>query len=178
MNQLPEIAKRIGRLRAITGFRRIPHTLHGACPRSTPQRNRCLARVRSPDHPVFANVDAIGHENAKEWPALLSSQLTSPVRWKQILHQLSGLGFITRRGKTGSVLTGMAKGLKDLTTISITSPSDVDKLLKQLLVNNPRHQMHLKVNIYLQPNALFVSPCAGIFTPTDKDLTEAKPVFS
>ena len=67
---------------------------------------------RSPDHPVFANVDAIGHENAKEWPALLSSQLTSPVRWKQILHQLSGLGFITFvEVGPGSVLTGMAKEL-------------------------------------------------------------------
>ncbi|GIR34828.1 MAG: hypothetical protein CM15mP49_02130 [Actinomycetota bacterium] len=59
------------------------HTpLHGAC-RDRLRNAIDSVEFRSPDHPVFANVDAIGHENAKEWPALLSSQLTSPVRWNK-----------------------------------------------------------------------------------------------
>ena len=102
---------------------------------------------RSPDHAVFANVDAIGHENAKEWPALLSSQLTSPVRWKHILHQLAGSGFITFvEVGPGSVLTGMAKRtLKDSTTISISSPSDVDKLLETIAGQQPSSPDALEV---------------------------------
>ena len=90
-------------------------------------------------HPVFANVDAIGQGVLRMACSLIFTQLTSPVRWKQILHQLSGLGFITFvEVGPGSVLTGMAKRtLKDSTTISISSPSDVDKLLETIAGQQP-----------------------------------------
>ena len=38
-------------------------------------------QFRSPDVPVFANVDAREHTDPAEWPGLLSAQLCSPVRW-------------------------------------------------------------------------------------------------
>ena len=46
--------------------------------------------------PVVANVDALPHAGAIEWPALLSAQLRSPVRWRQSVLSLSE---ITRTGE-------------------------------------------------------------------------------
>ncbi|GIS39498.1 MAG: hypothetical protein Ct9H90mP11_08180 [Acidimicrobiales bacterium] len=172
-----EIAKELGAKRAM----KLPVSGAFHTPYMEPARDRLRNAIdsvefRSPDHPVFANVDAIGHENAKEWPALLSSQLTSPVRWKQILHQLSGLGFITFvEVGPGSVLTGMAKRtLKDLTTISISSPSDVDKLLETIAGQQPSSPDALEGEHLFATERLVVSPSAGIFIPTDKDLTGKK----
>ena len=42
----------------------------------------------SPEVPVMANVDARVHTDPAEWPALLSAQLCSPVRWRQTLEAL------------------------------------------------------------------------------------------
>ena len=172
-----EIAKELGAKRAM----KLPVSGAFHTPYMEPARDRLRNAIesvefRSPDNPVFANVDAIGHENAKEWPALLSSQLTSPVRWKQILHQLSGLGFITFvEVGPGSVLTGMAKRtLKDSTTTSISSPSDVDKLLETIAGQQPSSPDALEGEHLFATERLVVSPCAGIFTPTDKDLTGKK----
>jgi [acyl-carrier-protein] S-malonyltransferase len=169
-----EIAKELGAKRAM----KLPVSGAFHTPFMEPARDRlrnAIDRVEfwKPDHPVFANVDAIGHENGSEWPALLSSQLTSPVRWKQILHQLGGLGFTTFvEVGPGSVLTGMTKRtLKDSSTISISSPNDVDKLLEmisgaQATIPDAHEGEHL-----FATERLVVSPCAGIFSPTEIDLT-------
>ena len=39
---------------------------------------------------VVANVDAAAHRDG--WPGLLSAQLVSPVRWRESLLTLAGLG--------------------------------------------------------------------------------------
>ena len=92
------------------------------------------------------------------------------------MHQLSGLGFITFvEVGPGSVLTGMAKRtLKDLTTISISSPSDVDKLLETIAGQQPSSPDALEGEHLFATERLVVSPSAGIFIPTDKDLTGKK----
>ena len=128
---------------------------------------------RAPDHPVYANVDAIGHEESSDWPALLSSQLTSPVRWRQTLHQLDGAGFATFvEVGPGTVLTGMAKRtLKDSARISISSPDDIDMLLEMISGQQPSSGESLEGEHLFATERLVVSPCAGVFVPTGEDLT-------
>ena len=65
--------------------------------------------LRSPSRPVFANVDARAHPEGSEWASLLGAQLTSPVRWRQILHALADAGatVFVEMGP-GTVLSGRA----------------------------------------------------------------------
>ncbi len=83
------------------------------CPaRSTPRSwrppaRRCARRsatsiFHTPEIPVVANVDARVHGDPAEWPGLLSAQLCSPVRWRQSLETLAGLGaHHIRRARAG-----------------------------------------------------------------------------
>ncbi len=168
-----EIAKEIGAKRAMT----LPVSGAFHTPYMEPARDRLREAIesvefRSPDHPVYANVDAIGHEVAGDWPALLSSQLTSPVRWKQTLHQLDAAGFTTFvEVGPGSVLTGMAKRtIKEATTFAINSPDDIDSFLE--LISGQQHIASdaLEGEHLFATERLVVSPCAGVFVPIEQDL--------
>jgi len=168
-----EIAKEIGAKRAM----RLPVSGAFHTPFMEPARDRLReaiesAEFRAPDHPVYANVDAIGHEEGSDWPALLSSQLTSPVRWRQTLHQLDGAGFTTFvEVGPGAVLTGMAKRtLKDSSRISISSPDDIDLLLEMISGQQPSTGESLEGEHLFATERLVVSPCAGVFAPTGEDL--------
>ena len=68
-----------------------------------------VAPFGSPAVPVVTNVDAIAHEQA-DWRSLLSAQLCSPVRWRETLGTLAGLGVnhFVEVGP-GDALTGMVK---------------------------------------------------------------------
>ena len=169
-----DIAKEIGAKRAM----RLPVSGAFHPPYMEPARDRLREAIesvefRAPDHPVYANVDAIGHEESSDWPALLSSQLTSPVRWRQTLHQLDGAGFATFvEVGPGAVLTGMAKRtLKDSERISISSPDDIDMLLEMISGKQPSSGESLEGEHLFATERLVVSPCAGIFVPTGEDLT-------
>src|SRR6476619_2671322 len=48
--------------------------------------------LRAGDRPVVANVDGKVHLEGSDWAALLTTQLCSPVRWRQSLHTLDELG--------------------------------------------------------------------------------------
>ena len=71
--------------------RRLPHHAHGAGPVLAAQvaGEHGLHRARDPR---VANVDARAHTEAADWPGLLSAQLCSPVRWRQSLETLAGMG--------------------------------------------------------------------------------------
>lgn len=80
--------------------------------------------------PVVANVDAAAHQEAGEFAALLSAQLSSPVRWRQSLGTLAEAGVtdFVELGP-GGVLSGMAKrSVEGARTVSVATPDDLDKL--------------------------------------------------
>lgn len=144
-------------------------------PFMAPARERltkALAGVewRSPETPVHANVDALTHDDPAEWAELLAAQLTSPVRWRQILHELddAGVNTVIEVGP-GSVLTGMAKRtLKGARTLGVSTPDDLDGLLEALASTPPATQADTgqKDGEHLfATERLVVSPGAGVFAP-------------
>jgi [acyl-carrier-protein] S-malonyltransferase len=77
--------------------------------------------------PVVANVDARPHRNAGDWPHVLRSQLTSPVRWRETVVALAELG-VTRVVELGAsaVLTGLVKRTdRSLARQAVLEPADL-----------------------------------------------------
>ena len=77
---------------------------------------------------VVANVDAAAHRSG--WASLLSRQLVSPVRWRESLETLSGLGatHFLELGP-GSELSGMVKRtLRESHRANVAVPADLDDL--------------------------------------------------
>ncbi|CAN5574983.1 ACP S-malonyltransferase [soil metagenome] len=68
------------------------------------------ARFAEAAVPVVANIDARPHTAAGDWPQLLRQQITSPVRWRETIGTLAGMG-VTEVVELGAsaVLTGMVK---------------------------------------------------------------------
>jgi [acyl-carrier-protein] S-malonyltransferase len=121
-----------------------------------------------PETPVVANVDARVHEAASEWPALLSAQLCSPVRWRQSLMAMSTMGAepVVELGP-GGVLSGLARRtLPTATVLAIQKPDDVDALLAALAGNEAAavHDAHHGERLTTAVR-LVVSPGAGVFQP-------------
>jgi [acyl-carrier-protein] S-malonyltransferase len=124
------------------------------------------ADLRDTEIPVVSNVDGLPHAYGKEWSALLSAQLSSPVRWKQCLLTLSQLG-VTDFAELGpgGVLTGMAKRTVDgARAISVATPEDLDKLIEWVGASVPVVGAHEGEHLFAVER-LVVSPAAGIFTP-------------
>ncbi|MAT03608.1 MAG: [acyl-carrier-protein] S-malonyltransferase [Acidimicrobiaceae bacterium] len=138
----------------------------------TPARERlrdalAAADIRDADIPVVSNVDAKAHDRGDEWPALLSAQLASPVRWKHCLQTLASLG-VTEFAELGpgGVLTGMAKRSVDgARTISVATPDDLDKLVAWLGGAADADTSTIEGEHLFAVERLVVSPAAGIFTP-------------
>jgi len=123
----------------------------------------------SPEVPVVANVDARVHTDPAEWPGLLSSQLCSPVRWRQSLETLSGRGasVIVELGP-GGVLTGMVRRtIPDVRGVAVAVPADLDKLMDAVAgteewgASTPSHQGE---HLYTSERVI-VSPAPGVFEP-------------
>lgn len=68
------------------------------------------AAFRDGTLPVVANVDAQAHRSAGDWPEVLRAQLTSPVRWRETVTTMAGLGagIVVELGAS-PVLTGLVK---------------------------------------------------------------------
>ncbi len=128
------------------------------------------AGIRDADIPVVSNVDAKPHDRGHDWIALLSAQLSSPVRWKHGLQTLSSLGVnqFAELGP-GSALTGMAKRTVDgAGTVSVATPDDLDKLV-EWLQGDVISVAHIEGEHLFAVERLVVSPAAGIFTPLGLD---------
>lgn len=126
---------------------------------------------RAPGVPVHANVDALAHDSADEWAELLARQLTSPVRWRQILLELdeAGVANFVEVGP-GSVLTGMAKRTVSGRTFSVATPDELDSFL-EALATAPVDVGHHDGEHLFATERLVVSPGAGVFCPA----TDAEP---
>jgi len=125
--------------------------------------------VLAPEVPVVANVDARVHGDPSEWPGLLSAQLCSPVRWRQTLETLSGLGAtsLIELGP-GGVLSGLARRtVPELQAISVAKPDDLDRLMDAVAAPDSwRDEPHIHQGEHLYTSErVVVSPGAGIFVP-------------
>lgn len=164
------VAKELGAKRAVA----LPVGGAFHTPFMAPARDRLRKAVdqtefREPDHPVYANVDALPHTLPTDWRGLLSSQLTSPVRWRQTLHNLERDGYTTYvEVGPGTVLTGLAKRtLVGARTVKVNTPADVDTLL-EILAGQPATEGAALAGEHLfATERLIVSPCAGVFAPVD-----------
>jgi [acyl-carrier-protein] S-malonyltransferase len=133
---------------------RLRRAIAGAAPRDT-------------EVPVISNVDAQPHNIGTEWSTLLSAQLTSPVRWKQVLQTLgdTNVSDIAELGP-GGVLTGMAKRTLDkVRAMSVAVPEDIDKLLEWIAGGSSTPLVQLEGEHLFATERLVVSPAAGVFTP-------------
>src|SRR6478735_6981816 len=90
------------------------HTNYMVPARDRLRRAIADAAPRDTEVPVISNVDGKPHNLGSEWSTLLSAQLSSPVRWRQVLQTL-GDASVTDVAELGpgGVLTGMAKRTLD-----------------------------------------------------------------
>ena len=90
--------------------------------------------VNAPVVPIVANVTAGSVIDPHEIRRLLVEQVTSMVRWRESVNMMSKSGVDTQiEVGAGKVLTGMAKRInRDLKTIALQSPSDIEEFLKTI----------------------------------------------
>ena len=126
--------------------------------------------LRAPSVPVVSNVDAEVHAGSEGWNDRLTSQLTSPVRWRQSLYRLDEEGVMSfiELGP-GKVLTGMAKRTcRGSLALSVASPDDVDGLLAKLAESGTIGPVASEGENLFVTERVVVTAAAGIFTPTDE----------
>ncbi len=170
----PESISAAGAAAKEMGAKRVmPIKVGGAfhTPFMSPARDRLRKALsetefRSPNRPVYANIDAEQHSDPANWPQLLGAQLTSPVLWRHTLHALSEAGTtVFLELGPGTILTGMAKRtIKGSTTIGINSPADLESLVAQLAVGPDNEATSDGESLYAVER-LIVSPSTGPFEP-------------
>ncbi len=149
-----------------------------------PALRKALGNVvlSTPEVPVVANIDARVHSDPAEWPRLLSAQLCGPVRWRQTVGTLSGLGAtVFVEVGPGGVLTGLVRrAAPEAQALAVTKPDDLDALLDAVSgglaagasgatgpATDVWHQdahAHQGEHLYMSERVV-VSPCSGIFAP-------------
>jgi [acyl-carrier-protein] S-malonyltransferase len=83
--------------------------------------------VRNPRVPVIANVDALPKQDANSAIDALVRQVSSPVRWEEVVRRLASEGVTTYvEVGPGSVLSGLVKKIhKDARVFGFGSPEDL-----------------------------------------------------
>lgn len=129
--------------------------------------------------PVAANVDARIHGDAGDWPALLSAQLSSPVRWRQTIDSLatsatSAPAFV--EVGPGGVLTGLMKRIApDAKAVALDNPDHLDTLVETLAGASPLQAYlaaHAGEHLYVSERVV-VSPLTGVFAqPPDGSVAD------
>jgi [acyl-carrier-protein] S-malonyltransferase len=178
-----EVAKELGAKRVMS----LPVGGAFHSPLMEPARSRlrkALAEVIFHDLevPVTANVDARSH-GAGDWPALLSAQLCSPVRWRQTIEALvagdpESPAFV--EVGPGAVLTGMVKRIApDVRAVSVAGPEDLNSLVESLAGASPLQAYitaHQGEHLYVSERVV-VSPVTGVYAPPgDGPLAEGQAV--
>jgi [acyl-carrier-protein] S-malonyltransferase len=90
---------------------------------------RSLA-VNNPHPPVVANVDAMPKREAADAIAALIAQVSSPVRWEDVVRRLASEGVTTYvEVGPGTVLSGMVRRIqKDATVLNLGAPEDLEAI--------------------------------------------------
>jgi [acyl-carrier-protein] S-malonyltransferase len=177
------------------GARKVSRVLVGGAfhtPFMAPARNRLrkiLATVTFHDAetPVIANVDARRHTAAGDWELLLSAQLVSPVRWQPSIMRLGGLlegsadaeRLFVELGPGDALSTMIRDTLPSVTTVAVSAPEDLDRLVDAVSGNSALHAYalgHQGEHLYVSERVV-ISPGTGIFEPSpDLDLTAGTPI--
>jgi [acyl-carrier-protein] S-malonyltransferase len=130
-----EIAKTKGAKRVIPLSVSTPN--HSPLLKSAGERMRDaleVVTIRAPAVPVVANVTATEIADPDMIRGLLAQQVTSRVRWREsvALFRIMGVAMTVEVGGN-KVLTGMVKRIdKELETISLDSPADIEAFAKTL----------------------------------------------
>jgi [acyl-carrier-protein] S-malonyltransferase len=93
------------------------------------------AQLGTPGFPVVANVDASAVTDGARARELLLKQLTSPVRWSQVVEALAAAhpGALFVEMGPGNVLVGLVKKIApQLQSMACGTVADVDALLARL----------------------------------------------
>jgi len=125
--------------------------------------------------PVVANVDALPHPLAQDWPSLLSAQLRSPVRWRQTVLSLAsvmrttdwdGDALFCELGPGGPLAEMVRLTVPEAETLAIAVPDDLDSLVGTLTGEGPFANLssdgHQGERLYVSER-LIISPTAGLF---------------
>jgi [acyl-carrier-protein] S-malonyltransferase len=177
------------------GARKVsPVAVSGAfhTPFMAPARNRLrkiLATITFHDAeiPVIANVDARRHTSAADWDRLLSAQLVSPIRWRQSILRLGGLmergtdaeRLFVELGPGDALSTMITDTLPSVTTVAVSAPADLDRLVDAVSGNTALHAYalgHQGEHLYVSERVV-ISPGPGIFEPAPGlDLQAGTPI--
>jgi [acyl-carrier-protein] S-malonyltransferase len=133
-----ERAKALGARRAIP----LPVSAPFHCPLMKPAEDRLAPELRAlpaddPAFPVVANVDALPKKTASDAIEALVKQVSSPVRWEDVVRRLVADGATTfvELGP-GTVLAGLIKKIeRNATVISVEQPADLAMLESVLRVS-------------------------------------------
>lgn len=173
----PEAVERAGLLAKDLGARKVVglpvagafHTTMMAPARDRLRKALAAARFTDAEVPVVANVDARAYDEAAQWPALLSAQLCSPVRWRQSLATLADLGAtVAVEVGAGGVLTGLVRRvLPDVRAVSVATPADLDTVVDAASGSDSWHAYALahQGERLSGSDRVVVSPVAGVFQP-------------
>ena len=130
-----EIAKDRGVKRAISLPVSAPFHSELMAPAAEVMRSALAkTRLKRPLVPLVANVTAAAVEDPDAIRALLVEQVTAMVRWRESVELMrdSGTDIIVEIG-AGRVLTGLTRRIdRELTAISVSTPGDIDALVKVL----------------------------------------------
>jgi [acyl-carrier-protein] S-malonyltransferase len=151
------------------------HTPLMASARDRLRKALAVTTFHPADIPVVANVDARAHTEPADWPQLLSAQLCSPVRWHQSLVRLGGLhdrsgpveALFVEIGPGGSLAAMAAQSLPSVSTISVSTPADLDRLVDAAAGNTALHTFaagHQGEQLYVSER-MVISPTSGVFEP-------------
>ncbi len=123
-----ERAKALGAKRAIP----LPVSAPIQCALMKPAEERLAPELRGvasrdPRVPVVANVDAQPKRDARSAIEALVQQVSSPVRWEEVVRRLANEGVTTYvEVGPGTVLSGLVRKIhKDATVVNIATPDDL-----------------------------------------------------
>ena len=105
------------------------------CALMKPAQDRLAPELRSirahdPRVPIIANVDGQPKRTASEAIEALIAQVSSPVRWEDVVHRLASEGVTTYvEVGPGTVLSGMVRRIiAEATVANIAGPDDVQSI--------------------------------------------------